>query len=197
MSAGLQSRCSLEQSRRLWSLSALMLKKAALEFGRVCAQLQQLESACEMARRVAPQITTDHTGFLASVANTILGNLKRVCISGGLDNVLPEVERFGVALLGDFTIVEIKAKAEHLRLRLYDELENEFYFQVSRQDVAIYDQKELFGPAVAKKFKNAATDIAKAGNCLALQEPTACVFHLMRAMEVAVRRLSKRLGITI
>jgi hypothetical protein len=32
---------------------------------------------------------------------------------------------------------------------------------------------------------------------LALQQPTACVFHLMRAVEIAVRQLSMRLNVTI
>jgi hypothetical protein len=54
-----------------------------------------------------------------------------------------------------------------------------------------------FGEAVAKKFKGAGADIHNAGNCLALAQPTACVFHLMRAMELVVRQLSKRLKVTI
>ena len=55
----------------------------------------------------------------------------------------------------------------------------------------------LFGEAVAKKFKDAAYDIQKAGNCMALQQPTACVLHLMRVMEVALRVLGKKLKVKI
>jgi hypothetical protein len=91
----------------------------------------------------------------------------------------------------------VKGRATALRERLEQELENEFYFQVDRQEVQFYGQKTLFGDAVAKKFKGAAYDIENAGNCFALQQPTACVFHLMRAMEVVVRKLSKRLDVTI
>ena len=50
---------------------------------------------------------------------------------------------------------------------------------------------------MAKKFKNAAADIEKAGDCLAMQQPTACIFHLMRAMEVVVRKLGRRLNMKI
>jgi HEPN domain-containing protein len=38
-------------------------------------------------------------------------------------------------------------------------------------------------------------DIEEAAKALALQRPTACVFHLMRAMEIAVKRLGKRVGV--
>lgn len=35
-------------------------------------------------------------------------------------------------------------------------------------------------------------EIAAAASCLAVTQPTACVFHLMRAMEVVVKRLARR-----
>ena len=81
--------------------------------------------------------------------------------------------------------------------RLQDELKTQHFLHVAQEDVRFYGQKELFGPAVAKQFKKAAVDIEQAGNCLALEQPTACVFHLMRAMEIAVRQLGKRLKVTI
>jgi hypothetical protein len=61
----------------------------------------------------------------------------------------------------------------------------------------LYGQKAPFGDAVANKFKRAIDEIENAGNCLALRQPTACVFHLMRAMEIAVRQLGRRLNINI
>jgi hypothetical protein len=179
----------------LWSLWELMLKKAALEFGRALADLRALELTCEYAQRVAPEMRTDPG--LDQITGTILDNVRRAIIIGDLQEVFPELERFQAILNtpGQRAQVEgIKAKAEHLRLRLCDELENEFYFQVDRQEVRFYGQKELFGPQVAKKFKDAAYDIEHAGNCLALQQPTACVFHLMRAMEVALRLLAHALS---
>jgi hypothetical protein len=81
--------------------------------------------------------------------------------------------------------------------RLQDELRAQYYFRLREQDVPLYGQESMFGDAVAKKFKGASADIQNAGNCLALGQGTACVFHLMRAMEVAVRKLGKQLNLTI
>jgi len=57
-----------------------------------------------------------------------------------------------------------------------------------------YGNPLLFGDSVAKKFPKACPDIERAGNCLALGETTACVLHLNRVMEIAIRRLAKKLG---
>jgi hypothetical protein len=115
-----------------------------------------------------------------------------------LEDVLPEIERFGAVARSQEPEVEvIRSAANHLRHRLYDELENEFYFQIDRSEVRFYGNSALFGKLVAEKFKDVAYDIENAGNCLAVQQPTACVFHLMRAMEGALRLLSRRLKIKI
>jgi hypothetical protein len=63
--------------------------------------------------------------------------------------------------------------------------------------VRLYGQPELFGEKVAKKFPKAQKDVERAGNCLALGEPTACVLHLSRAMEIATRRLTGKLAVTL
>jgi hypothetical protein len=64
--------------------------------------------------------------------------------------------------------------------------------------VKFFEQVEpLFGNAVSLKFGKIATDIAEAGKCYALERPTACVFHLMRVAEFAVKRLGKKLRVEI
>lgn len=50
---------------------------------------------------------------------------------------------------------------------------------------------------VSEKFPKAVEDIAEAGKCVALQRTTACVFHLMRAMELGVQALGKKLKVKI
>jgi hypothetical protein len=89
----------------------------------------------------------------------------------------------------------IATSITHLLSRLQDELSERHFVRVT--DASLYGRSDLFGPEVVKKFKTAAPDIENAGNCLALEQGTACVFHLMRAMEVAVRQLGRRLNITI
>jgi hypothetical protein len=46
-------------------------------------------------------------------------------------------------------------------------------------------------------FPSAVRDIAAAGRCLALDESTACVLHLMRALEYPLGAMAKALNVTI
>ena len=82
-----------------------------------------------------------------------------------------------------------------LKERFEDRIKTEWFFHLAPGDNQLYGDKELFGERVTKKFPKALGDIEAAGSCLALGQGTACVFHLMRAMEVVVQRLSGRLSI--
>ncbi len=77
-----------------------------------------------------------------------------------------------------------------------DELDGRLVIALPAQHAALFDPTEpVFGEQVDSAFPLASEDLGEAANCLALGRPTACVFHLMRAMEYAVQRLSDRLGI--
>jgi hypothetical protein len=53
--------------------------------------------------------------------------------------------------------------------------------------------KEWTVPLAA--FRSIQFDVEEAEKCFALERPTACVFHLMRTLEVALQSLSAELGI--
>jgi hypothetical protein len=172
-----------------------MLKKAALEWGRALADLRFMEIFC--GNLSSSQLTQAQQIDSRQMMQDVLGNLKRICILSDLDQEIgPELDRFQVALSTE-PHAKLASRCDHLRNAIQDALENEHYFQVDRFDVRFYDQTDAFGILVTRKFPKATDDIKNAGNCVALQRPDACVFHLMRAMEVAVRRLGQRLGMTI
>lgn len=52
-----------------------------------------------------------------------------------------------------------------------------------------------FGDAVDDAFPDAVEDLQAAGKCIAFEQSTASVFHLMRAMECAVARLAFSIGV--
>lgn len=135
-----------------------------------------------------------------AVTKAALDSVREVCKLTGLERVEPELGRLeqliwppdGIPIVGGTATA---AAIAHLISRLQDELNERHFVRVT--DASLYDRPDLFGHEVAKKFKTAVSDIENAGNCVALEQGTACVFHLMRAMEVAVRQLSKRLKVTI
>lgn len=54
---------------------------------------------------------------------------------------------------------------------------------------------QLFSPDMSIKYPNASYEIDEACKCLALERGTACMFHLMRTMELSVRATAKCLQI--
>jgi hypothetical protein len=86
----------------------------------------------------------------------------------------------------------MRAALRNIAERFHDELEDKKFLYVPDGLASFYGQEALFGTPVFDKFKNARDDIKSAGNCLAIGQATATVFHLMRAMEVAVRHLARR-----
>ncbi len=59
------------------------------------------------------------------------------------------------------------------------------------------DASSSFGPEVLDVFPDANRDIAAAARCLALDEWTACVFHLMRVVEHGIRHVATMLNISL
>jgi hypothetical protein len=172
-----------------------MLKREALEFSTAVSDLWLMENICDRSS----DLEMDEQQMLDTKLKVqeVLENVRRICALSGLNDAIgPELERFHTALQNK-PLADIAQRCDHLRNRILDELAQEHYFQVSRKDVKLYEHEAPFGDAVARKFEMAASDIKNAGNCLALHQSTACVFHLMRALEIAVRQLGRRLNVTI
>ena len=192
----------------LWTLWDMLEKYGAL-FATATIQLSEakwLWAGLDQDVRIGdPQtrfVPLSRPGVEAAT-KVALNLIWETCSLVGLDRVTPELDRLEQLIWPPYPWMPstggamIATAITHLLSHLQDELKAQHFFHVAEQDVRFYGRKALFGEVIAKRFKEAACDIEQAGNCLALGQPTACVFHLMRAMEVAVRQLSKRLKVTI
>ena len=82
--------------------------------------------------------------------------------------------------------------------RLRDDCSGRIYFQIAPENARLLEMDaDHFGPEVGKAFGDAVEDIAEAASCLALERPTACVFHLMRALEVAATLVADKIGAAV
>ena len=88
----------------------------------------------------------------------------------------------------------VEKDSEELRRRVEDELEGKALFYVS-DHVDLLSDAPLFGEQVDDAFPSARHDILEAGRCLALRRSTACVLHLMRALEPGLASLAAALGV--
>lgn len=115
----------------------------------------------------------------------------------GLLFSLTEVERVQARFVESNELPSEEA-IDGISVRIRDELDENLFFQVSKDQIEYYDPSEpLFGADVESKFPMMSEDIAEAGKCMALDRGTAAVFHLMRVMEIAVQRFGEKLGIAL
>ncbi len=80
------------------------------------------------------------------------------------------------------------------------EIEGKAFFYVPADRARFFPRTKdphLFGRAVGDAFPAAFQDIAESGACLALDRTTACVFHLMRTLEIGLRALGNKFGVSL
>lgn len=116
-----------------------------------------------------------------------------------MPSVVTQLMRVQDAIMGtkdqDYGTAELMGLVADLRNRLQDELPAHKMYYVRPELVPYYDGKDQFGEQVTDRFPDSISDIENAGKCIALGQDTACVFHLMRAMECAVSALCTALQI--
>jgi hypothetical protein len=187
---------------RLWSLWD-MLEKYGLHFTASTVALSEAKWLCIMVSE-NPTLSTKLTR--ERVIKTLghgLQLIKTACILSDMIDVLPELDRLWNLVLpesSDAPLAPLSGLAQavnHLVSRIQDSLRSEFFFHLNQGDVQFYVLTHPFGQPVSERFPKAIEDISEAGKCLALQRPTACVFHLMRVLELGVQSLGKKLKVAI
>ncbi|NPD67326.1 HEPN domain-containing protein [Lichenicola cladoniae] len=114
-----------------------------------------------------------------------------------LINLLEEKDKnFGSLQTGDVRM--ISHQVDQILASMCEEVHTRRFFCVSASMAELYDQSHhLFGENVHKSFPDSTYDLSEAGMSLALGRYTAVVFHLMRAMESALKAVANTLGATV
>ncbi len=97
----------------------------------------------------------------------------------------------------DSGVMPTAVEVMELSARIKDELESRKFIYLNDSQFRFYEAKDpLFGQLVEDKFPSKAVfEIDEAAKCLALGRSTACVFHLMRVLEVAIDSVRECLSV--
>jgi hypothetical protein len=103
------------------------------------------------------------------------------------------VERDGP---NDFKHAIVQARLLDFSVDLIMELQEPKFLCIAPEHRELFEQKEPpFGQPVADKFPDSARDVSAAARCLALDEWTASVGHLVRALEPPLQIFAKKIGV--
>jgi hypothetical protein len=127
-----------------------------------------------------------------------LRTIRKQCERLDLKVALSCIEEGLYDLKQELVKLEVVGKIyDDLSVTIRREMENINFFYMPSKQTRFYHKNELFGYEVAAKFPSLEFDIVEAGNCFAMGRSTACVFHLMRIMEVGVQTFGRLLGVTL
>jgi hypothetical protein len=88
---------------------------------------------------------------------------------------------------------EVRTLLDQLHGRLVDETKERLFLALSPQEAEDFRDPTKKWQAIIACYPDAEPDIEEAGKCLALGRSTACVFHLMRIMEIGLRAFGESL----
>jgi hypothetical protein len=132
-------------------------------------------------------------------------------IADGIDELIPQLRTLGARLTQmsclrlqerllelplSIKFRQIATSVESISQRLTDELTMTTVLVIEADKQKYYDPPApLFGIDVANNFLSVSFELDESAKCLALGRPTACVFHLMRVMEIGIRATARCLQI--
>jgi hypothetical protein len=133
-------------------------------------------------------------GELAVKYIPIVQSACEACAKIGLATSLAAGGYF-VALADTMSAGDLGRSLKELENTIRFEMQGCHFFHMDGKAAPFYNQSHLFGMRVTVRFPEMQYDITEAGNCYAMGRSTACVFHLMRIMEIGVQKFGDKLGI--
>lgn len=128
----------------------------------------------------------EHIGRLGASLREMMGECEKVDLPMTLAQ-LRRIKEFIEAPGDDLTVDNLYQMLHELENRLWDELSSHVFYQLESSKVAYFQEPEkLIGERIPVKFPTANKEIIEAERCYALGRNTACVFHLMCALEVGL-----------
>jgi hypothetical protein len=170
-------------SKRLWSLLDM------IEFD-VPAVLMFAKEVGRLVRHFESMEQTELLGSEEIKQSYIQGMDYQINGLNGLGLRMSALQAAKVKNNLDKNVGEISKMLAELHSRLTDECSLRFFACFSQKEVDfIFPERPLFGETVGQKFPSCAFEIEEAGKCLGFSRNTAAVFHLMRALEVAIKAI--------
>ena len=177
------------QPGELWSLWQIMERFRATSFAAVLSAMHRLAMLLdglnvpeEVWRRDAIEIMADNARGIAEVP---LSRTLRLQFDRTLRRIREGADR-----------AECSVLIREFSNNLIVELSAAWFLVIPAERRERYEQEQPpFGPLVAKRFSAANKDISAASRCFALDEGTACVFHLMRVLELGLKALAADVGL--
>lgn len=174
----------------LWSIAEIMERFFAATFASVVSNLESMR--CSILANLTIEQPPDYA-IMNELFSIDVKRLQEINLSAVIKSQIELIER---AIKEEIDGMMLAAHLHILENSIATELTSSYFLRIPEGRRFFFDQrKPLFGQEVADIFQSASYDISAAGRCFALDEWTACVFHLMRVLEIGLRDMAKNVGL--
>ncbi|MDT7041467.1 hypothetical protein [Candidatus Nitronereus thalassa] len=157
---------------------------------RYIAISSRLTSVIRLIERAEYRYEKINDKTLASSREEV-GEIKEDCRGVPLKSCVTKLEDIEKTIDGSPTYDELALQYKEFYKCLYDEISEKLFLCIPTEKQQFYLKPlETFGVNVSR-FESAREDIEEAGKSYATSRNTACVFHLMRVIEIGLRVLAK------
>lgn len=189
---------------RLWSLWEIMEIFDPAQFFYLLEEIKSTTSRLASAPAILPKCAPEDREALADGLNETAAKyfnglpiIAQMLTSMGLRLSRNTLEKIGAAL-SDYPACAMSGRlanlAEEFDERVKEELSSNTFLYLNPREADGYAGPFEGWEAVIAAFPSAAIDIEESSKCMALCRYTACVFHLMRVMELALRAIAVTLN---
>jgi len=178
-----------------------MIKFRARDFLRLAQYLKWIQTLIETDKEKTPGVDSRLEEDIKQILVGRLDSMTELCKDIGLELsvMLLEEIKHDVAVASDsrpsYGFLKFGADIQELARRIDHEMSMPLFLCIPRSKAEYFDQPALFGADVSNKFPDDSYDVQEAGNSLATGRNTACVMHLMRALEVALDATGLGVGV--
>ena len=173
-----------------------MIKFSAEKFHNISSSLKWMESAdgSEFCGFSGPQYAKDqHQKNTREFFHRFAKELEAI----GCKTTAGLAYELGSSIAITTSKEEWSGKLNLFRHAVFLEMKQHLFLWVPLERAKFFNETEkTFGDEVANMFPKALSEIREAGNCYATGCSTACVFHLMRVMEIGLRAVYISLGLS-
>ena len=134
---------------------------------------------------------------LGTVYRPLLEQIRALCAKIDLRCSVICVDDFLGALRYGMTVEQMRHALAELNNSIRREMQVCLFFHMPGEQAKFYAQGDLFGSEVSARFPSIHFDMVEAGNCYAMGRGTACVFHLMRVVEIGVQEFGTALKVSL
>lgn len=167
-------------------------------FGALRGFFEMMVGMSEMLQKVndkeGREATSMNLNFDSDAMQETWNAFRRALIELDMELPADSLTRMEIALKDAGTnMPAVRDAMLELQGRMRDELSHMEIWLVTKEERR-WLKSDPFGPNVAANFHPMRDDLEEAAKCLAFGRGTACVFHLMRVMEVGLRALGASLN---